>query len=77
MRLREPEAFQLTDVRATSFAEVAERARALQETAFGYITRQGTLVLAPPAGSAHVFRNTDRVVVFAGKQAVADEYIGL
>ena len=30
VRLREPEAFQLNDVKATSFAEVAERARALQ-----------------------------------------------
>lgn len=30
VRLREPEAFQLDDVRAISFAEVAERARALQ-----------------------------------------------
>lgn len=44
----------------------------LQETALGYITRQGALVLAPPAGSTHVFRNTDRVVVFAGKQEELD-----
>lgn len=30
VRLREPGAFQLEDVKAISFAEVAERARALQ-----------------------------------------------
>ena len=46
--------------------------RFLQETALGFITRQGALVLAPPAGSTHVFRNTDRVVVFAGKQEESD-----
>ena len=44
----------------------------MQETALGFITRQGALVLAPPAGSTHVFRNSDRVVVFAGKQEESD-----
>lgn len=46
----------------------------VQETALGFITRQGALVLAPPAGSTHVFRNTDRVVVFAGKQEDFDAF---
>jgi len=47
---------------------IFDRALNVQETALGFITRQGALVLAPPAGSTHVFRNTDRVVVFAGRQ---------
>ncbi|KAK9814063.1 hypothetical protein WJX72_000188 [[Myrmecia] bisecta] len=64
VRLRDPSAYSLDDVTPITFACVAERARLHDETAIGFVTRQGALVLAPDAGDMHVYRNTDHVVVF-------------
>ena len=46
-------------------AQVVERAALIDECAIGYVTRVGTLVLAPHVSSEKVYRNTDRIVVFA------------
>lgn len=56
------------DLRATPFAEVSERASNIGEVAIGFVTRAGSLVLAPSASLEHVYRNTDRIVVFANAQ---------
>ena len=48
--------------------QVAERAALIDEIAIGFVTRVGTLVLAPHIAHRRVYRNTDRVVVFASAQ---------
>ncbi|KAK9797001.1 hypothetical protein WJX73_002827 [Symbiochloris irregularis] len=64
-RLREPSELGVTDMHPTSFAEVAERAAMFGEVAIGFVTRAGSLVMAPASGLEHIYRNTDRIVVFA------------
>ena len=67
-RLREPDELGVADLRPTPFAEVSERAASIGEVAIGFVTRAGSLVLAPNASLEHVYRNTDRIVVFANAQ---------
>ena len=45
--------------------QVAERAALIDEVAIGLITRVGLLLLAPHIAHRRVYRNTDRIVVFA------------
>ena len=66
--MREPTELGVEDLRPTAFAEVCERAAMYGEIAIGFVTRAGSLVLAPGASLEHVYRNTDRIVVFAHAQ---------
>lgn len=62
---RDPIDYDLNDLRPTTFAVVSEFARRRRETAIGYVTRQGVIVLAPTAADTHLFRNTDHIVVLS------------
>lgn len=62
--LRRPERYSLS-TQAVPFAEVAELARLRGETALGYVSGDGSLVLAPDADSAHLYTPNSRVVVMA------------
>ena len=62
---RDPIDYDLNDIRPTTFAVVSEFARRRRETAIGYVTRQGVIVLAPTAADTHLFRNTDHIVVLS------------
>ena len=44
---------------------MSERAALIEEVAIGFVTRVGTLVLAPHISHSRIYRNTDRIVVFA------------
>lgn len=65
VNLRDPIDYDLNDLRPTTFAVVSEFARRRRETAIGYVTRQGVIVLAPTAADTHLFRNTDHIVVLS------------
>ena len=67
-RLRDPNELGVDDLRSTTFAEVCERAANFGEVAIGFVTRAGSLMLAPSVNLEHVYRNTDRIVVFAHAQ---------
>mmetsp|Transcript_28169 Transcript_28169/g.61818 ORF Transcript_28169/g.61818 Transcript_28169/m.61818 type:complete len:801 (+) Transcript_28169:46-2448(+) len=63
--LREPERYHFNTGETTSFAEIAEAARAFSETAIGTITATGKFVLAPEPGTPISLQPGDRILVFA------------
>ena len=42
-----------------------EAARRLQQTAFGYVTANGSIILVPEASSCHRFMEGDQIIVLA------------
>ena len=48
-----------------TFAEVIEAARKLQQTAFGYVLRDGSIIMVPGASSCHRFMEGDQIIVLA------------
>lgn len=48
-----------------TFAEVLEAARKLRQTAFGYVLRDGSIMMVPDASSCHRFMEGDQIIVLA------------
>ena len=48
-----------------TFAEVIEAARRLQQTAMGYVLRDGSITMVPEASSCHRFMEGDQIIVLA------------
>jgi hypothetical protein len=48
-----------------TFAEVIEAARRLKQTALGFVTAYGCIVMVPDASSCHKFEDGDQVIVLA------------
>jgi hypothetical protein len=63
--LRRPERYGLNNGRTHSFAEVGELARLRHETALGFVTSDGKLVLAPASTDHAQFGKDSRIVVLS------------
>ena len=63
----------LKDLRITVFMmyclQVAELARERSETAIGYISEDGPLVLAPAAANSHVYAPGDMIIIIGNRIA--------
>ena len=67
--LRQPFRYQLeaSGKAGPTFAQIAEAARQQQETALGFLLKNGTVVSAPHAGHQQHLGPGDRIIVLANK----------
>lgn len=65
MYLRNPARFNIALDETVTFAEVAEAARQLRQTAVGYVRKNGECVMVPDPSHTWTFQEGDKVVVFA------------
>ncbi|GAX83351.1 hypothetical protein CEUSTIGMA_g10776.t1 [Chlamydomonas eustigma] len=63
--LRNPAALNIAAGDTVAFAEVIEAARRLKQTALGFVTAHGCIVMVPDASSCHKFEEGDQIVVLA------------